>query len=406
MVTRGISIFSGAGCMDFGLEQAGLEMAAWVERDRWAQQTLKLNFQSANRALFGDITSVDPDEVRWAASIKKGEVFVLSGAPPCQSWSSAGLRNGFGDSRGRLINAYFDFVNRLRPRFFVFENVVGLATALVPDSGLQGTPRRVLADQVIPTFNALGYETVVGIVNAADYGVAQHRLRLVILGSREQEFSGMEQRASGTPLNLYALMPPSHRPSRPRLNQEARMLERFGWDERYERRRPTWRTLRDALTDLPDGPPEYIRYPRNQASIFGLLPAGSNWTYLRDHGDDLPEATLVRAMGKALADKRGGKTSFWRRLSWDAPCSTLVTVPYSRATGLCHPEEVRPLSVQEYRRIQGLPDNFDLAGPIYPKYRQLANGVPAPLGRFIGQALLKVASKSRSGRNVPFAGVG
>src|SRR5207237_3645229 len=132
---------------------------------------------------------------------------------------------------------------------------------------------------VVPTFNALGYETVVGIVNAADYGVAQHRLRLVILGSRDQEFLTPVRRGlSRGSRTLHDLMPPTHRPDRGRRPQEANMLRQFGWNERHERGLPTWRTLRDALTDLPRQPSEFIRYPANQASTFKLIPPGRNWT--------------------------------------------------------------------------------------------------------------------------------
>jgi len=86
----------------------------------------------------------------------------------------------------------------------------------------------------------------------------------------------------------------------------------------------------------------------------------------------------------------GGKTGFLRRLSWDRPSPTLVTHPAMPATDLAHPEEQRPLSVQEYKRIQQFPDNWEIEGSILDKYKQIGNAVPVGLGFAIGKHLIKL----------------
>ena len=93
-------------------------------------------------------------------------------------------------------------------------------------------------------------------------------------------------------------------------------------------------------------------------------------------------------MGNADPSK-GGNVGYWRRLSYDKYSPTLTTSPTQKATGYCHPEETRPLSVQEYARIQGFPDDWSFSGTTTSKYRQIGNAVPIQLGKTIGNALLK-----------------
>ena len=93
-------------------------------------------------------------------------------------------------------------------------------------------------------------------------------------------------------------------------------------------------------------------------------------------------------MGKSFY-AGGGKTGFLRRLSWDKPSPTLVTSPTMPATDLCHPTKDRPLSIEEYMRIQTFPDTYRFSGNTSDKYRQIGNAVPCKLGKAIGRHLIK-----------------
>ena len=95
------------------------------------------------------------------------------------------------------------------------------------------------------------------------------------------------------------------------------------------------------------------------------------------------------AMGKSYYSG-GGKTGFLRRLGWDKPSPTLVTHPAMPATDLAHPVEDRPLSVEEYKRIQEFPDSWDLAGPIIQQYKQVGNAVPLSLGYAVGKLIFNL----------------
>jgi DNA (cytosine-5)-methyltransferase 1 len=111
-----------------------------------------------------------------------------------------------------------------------------------------------------------------------------------------------------------------------------------------------------------------------------MLGPGEYWKHL-------PEALQKEALGNSYYSG-GGKTGFLRRLAWDKPSPTLVTHPAMPATDLGHPVELRPLSIQEYKRVQGFPDSWELQGPLLQQYKQVGNAVPIPLGRAVGLQLI------------------
>ena len=111
-----------------------------------------------------------------------------------------------------------------------------------------------------------------------------------------------------------------------------------------------------------------------------MLKEGQYWKHL-------PEEMQKEAMGAKL-ELGGGKTGFYRRLDFKKPSPTLVTNPTMPATDLCHPTEDRPLSVEEYRRIQGFPDEWVICGPILEQYKQIGNAVPIKLGEAIAKAII------------------
>jgi DNA (cytosine-5)-methyltransferase 1 len=102
----------------------------------------------------------------------------------------------------------------------------------------------------------------------------------------------------------------------------------------------------------------------------------------------LPEELQREALGKSYFSG-GGKTGFLRRLAWDKPSCTLVTAPNMPATDICHPTERRPLSIEEYKRIQQFPDHWEVCGSLKDQYRQIGNAVPVGLGEAVGRAILR-----------------
>lgn len=389
-----VSLFTGAGGLDIGLTMAAngaLDFRSWVEIDPDAQRTLLTNRVADPDHLFGDITSISPSDVSRAAKVKKGELFLLAGGPPCQAFSTAGLRQGVNADSGRVVHCYFDLVRELSPRFFLFENVRGLLSAALIHRPLidRKTPQEVPEDEesrlgsvmerlILPTFKRLGYEVVYGVLNAADYGTAQIRHRVILFGSRDKEFKSVVfRKQTSRQMMALDLAPPTHHRT-----------------ARYAGIEP-WRTLKDAIGHLASEPPDptdAYTYSPERSAVFANVPSGENWKYLRDH-PDFGRSYLTRWMGAAALASGGGKEGYYRRLSWDLPAPTLTAQPQQLASSLCHPDFERPLSLPEYAVLQDFPEDYVFEGSKSSRYRQIGNAVPVRLGKILGSALLGVAGE-------------
>lgn len=118
-----------------------------------------------------------------------------------------------------------------------------------------------------------------------------------------------------------------------------------------------------------------------------MLKEGEDWR-------DLPEELQAEAMGGAI-DSEGGRTSYFRRLKWNEPSPTLVCSPTQKSTCLCHPEQNRPLSIKEYARIQGFPDDWKFSGSVSSIYKQIGNAVPVKLAEAIGKTIINSTEKQK-----------
>lgn len=343
-----VSLFSGGMGLDLGLMKAGLHVAVSQDYEKVCVDTMRVNGHVGVGGDIRDLIEVDPacEFLLRPAGLKKKDVFAVVGGPPCQSFSTAGKRKGVEDERGMLYNQFLHVVKTLNPRFFVMENVKGLASMPSQPEDKSSPP---LLDHVLASFAALGYHTVHGVLDAVHYGTPQFRERLVIVGSRDHE----------------AIFLPS--PTHFHVHQDPAMR---------------WRTLFDAIGDLKDVGP-VGKFSPGILQYLALVPEGGNWR-------SLPQSVVKEAMGGAF-ESGGGKVGFFRRLSYAEPSPTLVTSPNQKATLLCHPRDLRPLSVREYARIQQFPDYWRFAGTVSECYRQIGNAVPIPLGRAIGQMLISVA---------------
>ncbi len=352
-----LSFFSGAMGLDQGLEQVGINALLACEFDKWCQQTIKLN--RPGLPVISDIWDYDAKEIRKIAGLRHNQTIdLIHGGPPCQAFSTAGARKSFDDQRGNVFLHFLDIALELRPRFLVIENVRGLLSA-----PLRHRPHSLRSSEmpletsekpggalrlVVEILKSAGYSVSFNLYNSANFGSPQIRERVVIICSRDGK---QVQHLSPTHAEggQYGLLP--------------------------------WRTFREAVEGLP-AEKSYIPFPESRLVYYRMLGPGQYWKHL-------PIETQKIALGKSYFSG-GGKTGFLRRLAWDRPSPTLVTHPAMPATDLGHPEEDRPLSVEEYKRVQEFPDNWQLAGPIVQQYKQIGNAVPIGLGRAIGRLLLSV----------------
>jgi DNA (cytosine-5)-methyltransferase 1 len=181
MKPKVISLFSGAGGMDIGFEQAGFEIAVAVEFDPSCCDTLRKN--KPNRpVLEGDISTFSTKDILSAANLKPMQAALVIGGPPCQSFSLAGKRLGMEDPRGKLVLDFIRIVREALPLGFVMENVRGMANW----HGGKALEAIMEAISEPLTYNGkkIHYDVDYQILNAADYGVPQFRERIFLVGNR------------------------------------------------------------------------------------------------------------------------------------------------------------------------------------------------------------------------------
>ena len=358
-----LSFFSGALGLDQGIEKAGFEIRLACEIDKYSRQTIALN--RPNVALIGDLTEHTASEIlSYAGLSKSDDIDLIMGGPPCQAFSTAGKRNGLNDHRGNVFLNFLDVALTLKPKVLVIENVRGLLSCPMkhrphemrgdtyPDLTLDELPGGAL-NFILSIIEKAGYSYSFNLYNTANFGVPQIRERVVIVCSR----------GSKKP----PFLEPTHSEDR-----------QFGLKP--------WRTFKQATLGLSKH--THINFPEKRLVYYRMIKEGQNWK-------SLSEKMQKEALGQSFY-AGGGKTGFLRRLAWNKPSPTLVTHPAMPATDLAHPVEDRPLSIEEYKRIQEFPDNWHLAGPLIEQYKQVGNAVPVSFGFAIGQLVMKLISNEKN----------
>jgi DNA (cytosine-5)-methyltransferase 1 len=375
-----LSLFSGGMGLDLGLEATGrFETIACIEKIPTFCETIRLNQKRGRlpkdlKVIEADISQLSPEAVLSSLGLRAEDIDVIVGGPPCQSFSTAGKRGTTQDPRGTLLWDFMRFVEHIKPKFFLMENVRGLLSAALkhrpiaerPEKGgpplseeeMPGSVVRLFASD-LANFYTAGYHLDIYEVNSVNYGAPQIRERVLFIGNRyniEVEFPApthgqtIRNDISGTQASLFEPLP---------LNP--------------------WRTLGDAISDLRETNPTVLDFSPRKKRYLEMIPPGSNWR-------SLPEELQKESMGKAWFAK-GGRSGWWRRLTFDLPCPTLVTMPNHASTALCHPTEARALSIREYARIQEFPDDWEFYGTTSEQYTQVGNAVPTRLGMVAGIVL-------------------
>jgi DNA (cytosine-5)-methyltransferase 1 len=352
-----LSFFSGCGGLDLGLEQAGIHQMLACDFDKHCRESLKSN--RPNLPVIDNILNYSADDIREIAGLSKGQrPTLIVGGPPCQAFSTAGNRRGFEDPRGNVFLRYIQLIEEMQPDYAVIENVRGLLSAPLklrpyeergdafPALSVDEWPGGALA-YVLEWLNRIGYGVRFNLYNSANYGVPQVRERVILVASRD---------GSKVPF-----LSPTH-----------------SSDESYGLKK--WLTFAEAVEGLDAKQAIATKFPEQRLKYYRLLGPGQYWKHL-------PQELQIEALGKSYY-LGGGKTGFLRRLAWDKPSPTLVTHPAMPATDLAHPVEDRPLSIQEYKRVQMFPDDWALSGNLIQQYKQIGNAVPVGLGLAVGRAIV------------------
>jgi DNA (cytosine-5)-methyltransferase 1 len=330
-----VELFAGAGGLALGLEEAGFKSQAVLEIDKWASKTLRTNRPNWN-VIEGDITKISQEGIKKYLK-DDAEIDLLSGGYPCQSFSYAGNRQGMADVRGTLFYDYAEILKELQPKMFFAENVKGLVTH---DGGKT-------LKTMIEVFEEVGYSVSYQVLNSVNYGVAQKRQRIIIIGIRKD------------------------------------IKEQIGEEFEFPSPYTKTLTLKDILQDVPSSP--CATYNEKKKEVLKHVKPGGCW---RDLPDD-----VARDYMKTTYFMGGGRTGIARRLSWEEAGLTVLCSPAQKQTERCHPDELRPFSVRENARIQSFPDSWVFEGALSQQYKQIGNAVPVNLAKEVGLAIKKYLDK-------------
>lgn len=330
-----VSLFSGGGGLDLGLESVGFETVfasdidmhscITLQRGKEKAKALGKKFLSHAKVVQKDILELTADEIMEAAGVKKGEIDLLAGGPPCQAFSVFGKRLGVKDPRGQLPHQYIRILSELEPKAFVFENVFGLLTIH------NGETFKELCEILKNPTEGLNYKISVHRLNAADYGVPQFRDRVFIIGSKE-----------GHTINEI--------PKVCETNPTKKSLP--------------YRNVEDAFRNLP--------------------PLGTQLAnhYSRDHSE-----RIIQRYKNLTFGERDSKTRI-NKLDPKRPSyAIIVGSDKGGGKGHVHPYEPREVSPRESARIQTFPDWWDFSGTSRHPIRQVGNAVPPLLAAIVGREI-------------------
>ncbi len=371
-------LFCGTGGFSYGFDQShlGFQTIFGIDAQEISLKTFQLNHTKA-WGLQADIRRIRRFEIAEKLNLKKGEVDLIIGGPPCQGFSSIRpfRSSNEDDPRNSLFEEYASFVNFFRPKMFVLENVVGLATHKNGQT----------LDAIEQCFQQLNYHTEWRIMNAAHYGVPQKRERLILIGAE-----------AGMPIIFPQ---PTHHGKSPTIGYkhkekmiESRQMNLFETDQLFP-----YVSVMDAISDLPDIEAgeeikEYTQTPKNRYQA--LLRNQSETLTLHSataHSKKMLEIISYSGKNIDCIPKHlitSGFSSCYSRLDADAPAVTLTVNFVHPSSNRCiHPTQNRALTPREGARLQSFPDAYQFFGNRTKIIKQIGNAVPPMLGQAIATSV-------------------
>lgn len=329
-----LSLFSGAGGLDIGFHQAGFKIVACVEKEEAFCNTLRQNkglyIDVDCQIINKDIQLLEPEEINVSY------VDFIIGGPPCQSFSAIGRRaggvEGTQDERGGLFEHYCRLVKHFQPEGFVFENV----------RGILGSNKGQDWQRIVHAFGSLGYNLSYRILDTADYGVPQHRERLLMVGSRDKVFL--------FPRPIYG---PDSISNRPYISALA------------------------AVEDLQEINEPYHTHSGKYGELLGEVPPGLNYHFFtKEMGHPNPVFAWRSRFSDFLYKADPGK-----------PVRTIVA-QLGAYSGPFHWKN-RKFTLAEFKRLQSFPDDYHFWGSQNTALKQLGNSVPPQFAHHMAQAVLQ-----------------
>lgn len=368
-----VDFFCGAGGLSIGFERAGFETVLAADWNEPAIETFNYNRQNIKPA--GKVSDI---KELLLNSDSLGEIDVVTGGPPCQSFSTANRQRIIDDPRNNLYKEFVRCCNKIRPKAVVMENVTGI---------------RKVSDQIIQDFKDIGYVGYHYLLNAKDFGLPQNRRRVFFVFFKVEVYTDIEDRLILFENSLEECKNKSKefklkdaleglRPLTPNNQKNNTEIENdnsgYTYDSPYHVGNPDYLRIINGESDLAG---RYIfnhkaRYNNlRDIDIFGRLPQG---------GDSLHESIAdimpYKNRNNMFKDK-------YYKLKDDDVCKTICAHMKSDCNMYIHPSQARGLTPREAARIQGFPDNYIFRGTLGEWYQQIGNAVPPILAYHIASSL-------------------
>jgi DNA (cytosine-5)-methyltransferase 1 len=343
-------LYCGIGIGSLGFARAGFQIAAAVDLDEEACTVYKANLGVA--PIVGDLRSVSGAEILRHAGLRRGELPLLVGCPPCQGFSTlrrTRLRKRQRDTRKSLLGVFAERVEEMLPEVVVLENVAGLVL---------GRNRRFFR-AFLNHLRGLGYNCEYAVLDAVDYGAPQHRRRLVLIGTK------------------------GSRPSLPLATHS-----NGGNDGK-----PPWKTVKEAIRNLPPlrAGQRSKRLPLHEATAHSESVLRIIRHIPLDGGGrrSLPQSLWLPCHKKLKRRGKKGAESIYGRMRWDAPSPTITTRSQAPSCGrFVHPTQHRSITLREAARLQSIPDDYKIEGSKEQVARWIGNAMPLDLAQALGERCL------------------
>ena len=350
-----IDLFCGAGGLSLGLEQSNITVPLGVEINAIAAQTYTNNLNG--NVLQDDIRNITGHEILEQLNLQVGELFLLAGCPPCQTFSSLQKDDVTNDARNNLIFEYTRLIRETRPLFILMENVPGLAN---------GRGKRIFAQALAELEPS--YHVLYDVLNCADYGVPQTRKRLVLHGIRNDVYQLLIQNQPNFKISL---------PSKTHTNDPQQNPNLLPWVTAGQA------LQNNALPAINAGQPAPVGYPNHETN--GLAEINiQRIQYIRTHGGSrncLPPHLQLPCHQR----NNVGYSGVYGIIDVTKPAPTMTggCICYSKGR-YGHPTEDRAISVREAARFQSFPDTFVFHGNKGQTALQVGNAVPPRLANASG----------------------
>lgn len=323
-----ISLFAGGGGSSLGYQMAGYNELLAVEFDSNAVKTLEANFPDL-KIYAGDIKKLSGNDCLKLAGIKKGELDVLDGSPPCQGFSSSGKRN-VNDSRNDLFKEYVRLINCIQPKIFVMENVKGMIKGKMKGRFIE----------ILKEIRSTGYNVKCKLMNSMWYGVPQSRERLIFIGVR----SDID--------NIIQF--PDKLKSKPI-------------------------TVKQAIKNIKNI--NFAPLPKGHEEVFPQITQGESAINCVD------KKTLEKYIPRMIKNKKYEFGNICKRLHNNRPAPTITKTFINYSEPPIHPEKHRVITIEEAKLLTSFPEEYIFVGKFTEQWARIGNSVPPKMMYHIAKTI-------------------